>query len=85
MKSRVTKMNPDYFEGNVVSKESKSKSGALDGASSDFTADELQEFLAADYLETRADNNFKESLRKKLWDLVDERYGPKAPKPPKGD
>ena len=38
-------------------------------------SDELQDFLAGDYLETKADNKFKEDLRKKLWSLVVERYG----------
>ena len=54
--------------------------GATDGATSDFSPDELQEFLEADYLEVRADDKFKEDLRKKLWDMVDERYGRRSPK-----
>ncbi len=53
---------------------------ALDGVmedvlESEFSEAELQEFLAADYLETHADPAFKESLRKKLWALVSNRYG----------
>ncbi len=79
MKLRLMNTNRDIFEGSVVSKESKSESGTFDdrSVSADVSADELKDFLAADYLETRADNSFKEALRKKLWALVDERYGPK--------
>ncbi len=46
-----------------------------DALDSDFTEAELREFLAADYLETRADPTFKESLREKLWTLVSNRHG----------
>jgi len=46
-----------------------------DAIDSDFSEAELREFLSADYLETRADPAFKESLRKKLWALVSNRYG----------
>jgi hypothetical protein len=41
----------------------------------DFSEAELRDFLAADCLETRADPAFKETLRKKLWTLVGNRYG----------
>lgn len=77
------------FEGRVVSKERKNRerqghpvpavgdADVLCGADADnFTPDELREFLAADYLETQADPTFKESLRKRLWTLVSDRYGP---------
>jgi len=40
----------------------------------DFTMDELREFLEADHLEVRPDPEFKEQLRKKLWDLVQSRF-----------
>lgn len=40
------------------------------------TRAELDEFLAADYLETRADSEFRKRLRKDLWALVWNRYGP---------
>ncbi len=78
MKSRIT--NIGTFEGRVVSKESKPKFEPLDSASAEFSPDELKDFLAADYLEARADNKFKEDLRKKLWQMVDERYGRKTPR-----
>ena len=35
-----------------------------------FSLEELQEFLEADQLGVRADPEFKERLRRKLWDLV---------------
>lgn len=35
-----------------------------------FTMDELREFLEADLIDVRADPEFKERLRRKLWDLV---------------
>lgn len=68
------------LEGVVVPKKSRVWSEVPDGESSDFTPEELQDFLAADLLETRADNKFKEDLRKKLWHMVDERYGPRPEK-----
>lgn len=49
--------------------------GLEDVIDTDFSEAELQEFLAADYLDTQADPAFKESLRKKLWALVSHRYG----------
>ncbi len=36
----------------------------------DFTMDELREFLEADTLDVQADPEFKERLRRTLWDLV---------------
>lgn len=51
--------------------------GAID---MEFTAAELREFLAADYVPTQADPAFKESLRKKLWTLVSHRHGPPSRK-----
>ncbi len=76
------------LKGRVVSKEPKNRARrvpglrespggeTLDGVlDSEFTQAELREFLAADYLDTHADPAFRESLRKKLWDLVSNRYG----------
>ncbi|MCZ6782261.1 MAG: hypothetical protein O7G30_03040 [Proteobacteria bacterium] len=37
--------------------------------------DELREFLEADLVGVRADPEFKESLRRKLWTLVRTKYG----------
>jgi hypothetical protein len=36
----------------------------------EFTTEELQEFLEADLLDVQADPEFKERLRRKLWELV---------------
>jgi len=52
----------------------KSESEVLSEDTMDFTMDELREFLEADHLEERADPEFKEQLRKKLWDLVQARF-----------
>lgn len=37
------------------------------------TLEELQEFLEADRVEVRADPQFKERLREKLWEIVRQR------------
>ncbi len=39
------------------------------------TPEELDDFLAADAMEVRADPIFKEELRQKLWTMVSEQYG----------
>ena len=36
----------------------------------EFSLDELREFLEGDRLDVRADPEFKERLRRKLWDMV---------------
>jgi hypothetical protein len=36
----------------------------------DCSLDELREFLEADLVDVHADPEFKQSLRRKLWDLV---------------
>jgi hypothetical protein len=36
----------------------------------DFSIDELREFLEADLVDVKVDPEFKERLRKQLWDLV---------------
>ncbi len=41
----------------------------------EFTTEELQEFLEADLHPAEADPVFKESLRLRLWQLVQERHG----------
>ncbi|HXK21112.1 MAG TPA: hypothetical protein VMS55_00400 [Myxococcota bacterium] len=43
-----------------------------DEAMADFTIEELREFLQADSLEVPVDPAFKERLRRKLWDLLQE-------------
>jgi len=51
----------------------KYEGAALDDSLTDFTLDELREFLEADLVEVRADPEFKERLRRRLWDLVRDR------------
>ena len=46
---------------------------------SDFSIDELREFLEADLVDVKVDPEFKERLRKQLWDLVQEQArGPRG-------
>ncbi len=47
----------------------------------DFTIDELREFLEADLLDVAVDPEFKERLRRQLWELVQEH----ARRPARGD
>ena len=46
----------------------------------DFSIDELREFLEADLIDVKVDPDFKERLRKQLWELVQEnaRGGPRG-------
>jgi hypothetical protein len=44
-----------------------------DDVLTDFSIDELREFLEADLLSVDVDPEFKERLRKQLWDLVQDR------------
>lgn len=44
--------------------------GAVDEGVLDCSLDELREFLEADLVDVHADPEFKQSLRRKLWDLV---------------
>ena len=43
---------------------------SMDEGAVEFSMDELREFLEGDRLDVRADPEFKERLRRKLWDLV---------------
>lgn|GEM_PF-3144444 len=47
---------------------------ALKEMTTEFTTQELQEFLEGDLYPTQADPAFKEALRRKLWSLVQERH-----------
>ncbi len=47
----------------------------VDEIANDFTTEELQEFLEADLHPVKADPEFKEALRERLWTLVQARYG----------
>lgn len=48
----------------------------LDEDLTDVSLDELREFIEADVLDVKADPEFKEELRKKLWELLQARSGP---------
>ena len=48
---------------------------SMDEASMEFTMDELREFLENDARGVRADPDFKERLRRKLWEIVRLRGG----------
>lgn len=47
----------------------------IDEIAGEFTTEELQEFLEADLQPVRADPEFKEALRSRLWDLVQRQHG----------
>jgi hypothetical protein len=49
---------------------SKLERPMMDDAAMEFTPEELREFLEADRLGVRADPEFKERLRRKLWAIV---------------
>jgi hypothetical protein len=42
----------------------------MDDGSPEFTMDELREFLEGDSLDVRADPEFKDGLRRKLWEMM---------------
>ena len=42
----------------------------LDPNENEFSLDELREFMEGDLLEVTADYGFKESLRRRLWEMV---------------
>lgn len=45
----------------------------MDDVLADFSVDELREFLEADLIDVPVDPEFKERLRRQLWDLVESR------------
>ena len=47
-----------------------SSSVEVDEVALEYSMDELREFLEADLVDVPIDLEFKQSLRKKLWDLV---------------
>ena len=53
--------------------------GAVDEDVVDYSLDELREFLEADLVDVYADLEFKQSLRRKLWDLVRARNRMRGP------
>ena len=50
--------------------------------STDFSTEELQDFVAADLLDVPVDSDFKERLRAELWAMLRKRYAGPAPAPP---
>jgi len=53
----------------------KLKTEEIEDLAADVSAEELQEFLAADGLDVPFDPEFKERLREQLWSLVRNRLG----------
>ena len=53
----------------------KDQEAAVEDGLGDFTMDELREFLEADLVEVRADPEFKERVRRRLWEMVQARSG----------
>ncbi len=49
------------------------KTGSMEDGVMEFSLEELREFLEGDRLGARADPEFKERLRRKLWELVQAR------------
>lgn len=45
----------------------------MDDVLTDFSVDELREFLEADLIDVPVDPEFKERLRRRLWELVESR------------
>jgi hypothetical protein len=43
---------------------------AMEDVMTEFTVDELREFLEADFVRVDADPEFKERLRRRLWEMV---------------
>jgi hypothetical protein len=56
--------------GEVAEMSTKREDAAMDDGLMNFTMDELREFLEADLIDVRADPEFKERLRRTLWDMV---------------
>ena len=68
-------------EGGRVMKNAERKRQMIDDASAEVTAEELRDFLAADFLEVPENPEFKERLRAKLWELVQEYARTADPEP----
>ena len=71
LKCRDQSMLP---EDGSIEKAAELENGSVSEDMTDFTMDELREFLEADHLDVRADPVFKERLRDKLWDLLQSRF-----------
>jgi hypothetical protein len=50
-----------------------------DDVLADFTVEELREFLQADLLDVPVDPRFRERLKRKLWELVQEQARRRKP------
>jgi hypothetical protein len=55
--------------------------GMTEEAMMDFTIEELREFLQADLLDVPVDPRFKERLRHRLWELLQDQAKQREPKP----
>lgn len=67
-------------ERNLESGQDREALKMMEDILSDFSIDELREFLEADLVDVKVDPEFKERLRKQLWELVQEhaRGGPRG-------
>jgi hypothetical protein len=66
-------------ERDTESSQDREKLKMMEDILSDFSIDELREFLEADLVDVKVDPEFKERLRKQLWDLVqDNARGPRG-------
>jgi hypothetical protein len=57
----------------VIEHDRKTLDMMSDEILADFSIDELREFLEADLVDVKVDPEFKERLRKQLWDIVQDR------------
>jgi hypothetical protein len=60
-------------EARRIEKREQEQEQVAEQIPTDFSSEELREFLEADGLEVSADPAFKERLRRKLWELVERR------------
>ena len=69
----MKRVEPRRVRRGVTSERAAERNEAMaDEAMADFTIEELREFLQADSFDVPVDPAFKERLRRKLWDLLQE-------------
>lgn len=69
---RLQRWIPDRWRRQGSGRGSRERA-VIDEVAGEYSTEELQEFLEADHLPSRADPAFKEDLRERLWDMVQER------------
>ena len=72
----TTRVKDDELTGQGLTGDDVAMDDSMD--LSEYSPDELREFLAADLLEVHADPRFKERLRMRLWELVKSRQTPEG-------